>query len=97
MIKWKSNIINRKITADGNPIDLGFIQRMMSVKKPEISWRNKCDYVRSQRGIRSHICIGCGSGKIYDKNNVVYVFTRFQSMETIKELVEKVRRINQAE
>lgn len=94
MIKWNSNIIHRKITADGNPVDLGFIQRTMPVKKPEISWRNKCDYVRSQIYIRSHICIGCGSGKIFDKNNVVYIFTRHQSMETIKELVEKVRKIN---
>jgi len=61
-----------------------------------VTWSDKCNYVKRQIDIRSSICMGCGSGKIYDKNNVMYVFTRFQAMEQIKELVEKVRKINQA-
>lgn len=61
------------------------------------NWMSVCNYVAACKDVRSSICRSCGTGRVYDKNDVAYTFTTSFSIEDIKTLIEKVRIINSNE
>lgn len=64
---------------------------------PKDNWKRIISVVMTTQidGMRKNICASCGFGKLYDKNNVGYKITRFTTADELRNILEKIKTINQ--
>ena len=59
-------------------------------------YTNICRFLSTLKDVRCHVCWKCSVSKVYDKNNKEYKVSRGMTLESVKELVEEIRKINAA-
>lgn len=59
-------------------------------------WYAIVKYLEGVREVRKSICVGCGHGKLYDNNGVVYHVGRSNTLNSVKDLVIKITQMNKS-
>jgi len=62
--------------------------------RPYVGWGGIVNYIETCTDIKQNICVGCGKGAIYDKNNTRYLVTWKHTLDEVKAMVEQIRKIN---
>lgn len=58
------------------------------------NWVDILLFLKGCNSIRKSICGGCGSGKLYDKNDKMYIISRKMTVDEVKNIAELIKKIN---
>lgn len=58
-------------------------------------WRRISNFLTSRcSDVKRSLCVGCGKGRLYDKNGISYPVTAKNTFEEVEKIVELIRQIN---
>lgn len=58
------------------------------------NWTSIVNYVFSEPDIKKTMCVGCGSGKLFDVNDKPYPINKMMTLEQVKSIVSLIKQIN---
>lgn len=67
--------------------------RPIAPKKSQVEWMDIVRFLGGEEcvGIRKHLCISCGFGKLYDKQGNEIKVSRYSTLENVKKLVNMIK------
>ena len=64
-------------------------------KVPRNNWHEILNYLMPLHDLHKKLCIGCGKGFLEDKKGQKYSINRFMTVDEVKSIVEKIKKINE--
>lgn len=70
------------------------INRQVVFREVKSEWNEILNFVVTCTDIKKHICSGCPTSRLYDKNGKVYIINRQSKLEGVKFMIDQIRKIN---